>query len=557
LYNNNLTGTIPSQIGNLIHCEFLSLANNALSGNIPNELGKLTKLKNLLLENNNLSGNISPDLGNMEGMINLSLHNNNLTGNIPSELGRLVNVINLSLDNNDLTGTLPEKLGNLPDLGYLNVCNNNLSGCYEPDLSNLCDINVCIDIGNNFVNSWNLFCSTEFGACDWVWSGDYNTDGIVDEDDMLFWGLAKGFTGPPRQNASILWERQDAPFDWQNSINNVNSKHQDGNGDGVVDDLDIVAVVDNFNKQHSNASNFDSNSNSNYDYKLTTVPVQDIGDYNYDIYLEDLDGNPTSINGLAFHLNFDKYKVDTVYIKYQNYCLSADFVFEYFNREENTYHIALMRSNKTDALCEDDDVVARIAIAIAEDSVPTDGDSSYFISSSTIQSDGDTASDEGSIYLPEGGIAACQLDINVFVSHASCTKPGSASVKANDCTGNYFYYWNTGETTSEIDGLTPGIYEIEVSNSDGDTVNKTVEIAGRLTPGIEDNSCLYDNSCPTLLEPYYISSGIYRADRTVKSNDIVPANSQVTFKAGNRIRLDSGFSIKSNAIFKARIGNCQ
>ena len=47
LHENQLSGTIPSELGNLTNLERLVLYNNQLSGTIPSELGNLTNRKQL------------------------------------------------------------------------------------------------------------------------------------------------------------------------------------------------------------------------------------------------------------------------------------------------------------------------------------------------------------------------------------------------------------------------------------------------------------------------------------------------------------------------------
>jgi len=44
LWNNQLTGSIPSEIGNLTNLTGLDLGGNELTGSIPPELGNLTNL---------------------------------------------------------------------------------------------------------------------------------------------------------------------------------------------------------------------------------------------------------------------------------------------------------------------------------------------------------------------------------------------------------------------------------------------------------------------------------------------------------------------------------
>ncbi len=89
LISNNLTGTIPSEIGDLTKLEWLYFRDNNLTGTIPRDIVKLTNLEYLYLENNNLTGTIPKDIGNMTNLKFLSLHSNNLIGTIPNSIKKL------------------------------------------------------------------------------------------------------------------------------------------------------------------------------------------------------------------------------------------------------------------------------------------------------------------------------------------------------------------------------------------------------------------------------------------------------------------------------------
>ena len=45
LYNNQLTGEIPTELGSLANLEWLVLGGNQLTGEIPTELGSLANLR--------------------------------------------------------------------------------------------------------------------------------------------------------------------------------------------------------------------------------------------------------------------------------------------------------------------------------------------------------------------------------------------------------------------------------------------------------------------------------------------------------------------------------
>ena len=89
---NNLTGSIPSEIGNLDNLEFLHMGDNQLSGSIPSEIGNLDNLTYLHMYRNQLSGPIPSEIGNLSNLKVISLSNNNLDKFIPSEVGKITNL---------------------------------------------------------------------------------------------------------------------------------------------------------------------------------------------------------------------------------------------------------------------------------------------------------------------------------------------------------------------------------------------------------------------------------------------------------------------------------
>lgn len=170
LSNNQLSGSIPTQLGNLDKLISLELYTNQLIGNIPPELASLSNLQTLYLKYNQLSGNIPLEISNMSSLRNLYLSNNQLSGNIPPELASLSNLEHLYLSNNQLSGNIPQEIGNLSNLERMVLFNNQLSGCYDPNLLKLCsqldpvhNTNSEISNSNNFDAPWEVFCIT--GMC--------------------------------------------------------------------------------------------------------------------------------------------------------------------------------------------------------------------------------------------------------------------------------------------------------------------------------------------------------------------------------------------------------
>ena len=128
LDGNQLSGSIPSELGNLDNLRTLSLSDNQLSGSIPSELGDLANLGVLWLDGNELSGSMPSELGNLANLYSLWLNGNQLSGSIPSELGNLANLGELRLDGNQLSGSIPLELGGLANLYSLHLSHNELSG---------------------------------------------------------------------------------------------------------------------------------------------------------------------------------------------------------------------------------------------------------------------------------------------------------------------------------------------------------------------------------------------------------------------------------------------
>ena len=137
LYGNQLTGLIPPELGRLSELTRLDLRHNRLNGTIPAELGALARLDTLLLSNNQLSGSIPGELGNLRSLRRLRLGFNQLSGALPPELGNLGSLVRLTVGRNELTGAIPPELGNLWAIQILSVSRNNLTGAIPAELGNL------------------------------------------------------------------------------------------------------------------------------------------------------------------------------------------------------------------------------------------------------------------------------------------------------------------------------------------------------------------------------------------------------------------------------------
>ncbi len=101
-----------------------------------------------------------------------------------------------------------------------------------------------------------------------TWPGDTDTNKVVNHFDLLNIGLAHGSNGPVRPNASLNWSAQPGPYWLEETPNtNVNYKHIDTDGNGQINDLDTMALVQNWGEMH----NLNGGSGNQ---KLPEIPVQ-------------------------------------------------------------------------------------------------------------------------------------------------------------------------------------------------------------------------------------------------------------------------------------------
>ena len=149
LNGNRLTGPIPPRLGRLSNLSGLDIGSNQLTGPIPPELGNLSDLSRLRLVFNQLTGPIPPELGSLSELNYLELLGNRLTGPIPSELGNLSNLFVLYLGWDGLTGPIPPELGNLSSLSFLYMGWSNLTGPIPAELGSLSNLSFLYLGGND------------------------------------------------------------------------------------------------------------------------------------------------------------------------------------------------------------------------------------------------------------------------------------------------------------------------------------------------------------------------------------------------------------------------
>jgi hypothetical protein len=178
---------------------------------------------------------------------------------------------------------------------------------YDAFVNNIVDTLVLAFCDNAGICDTNVFIFT-VGSC--VWAGDTDTTQTVNNFDLLPIGLGYGEVDYVRPNADLLFDCE-PNRDWTNStpLSNINYKHSDCDGNGIVNADDTMAISLNWGQFYvKNNSTSSSNSIPLYTDYYQTVEGATI---QVPIILGDSLNPVDSAYGIAFTINYDPTLVDT------------------------------------------------------------------------------------------------------------------------------------------------------------------------------------------------------------------------------------------------------
>lgn len=199
IYNNDLTGSLPSELGLLTDLISLELSENRFSGEVPTQLDGMTSLEVLHIHQSKdaaLSGDL-PAFANFPNLRQLILDNNGFTGPIPSNfllgIQDKSNPVFISLTHNQLDGTVPAELDDFTELDIrlegnkisgiaIELCDNSkwMNGKVG-ELGNTCDAILCPP---RFYNVYGKLGPGSYGKCDVCDSAEfYGSVKCEDEDE--------------------------------------------------------------------------------------------------------------------------------------------------------------------------------------------------------------------------------------------------------------------------------------------------------------------------------------------------------------------------------------
>lgn len=144
--SNYLTGALPEAMGSLSNLVYIYARRNLLQVSLDNmfppDVSVYPALFSLWIDNNEVTGSIPTTIGQILGLASLSMTNTTLTGSIPTELGLLTNLKRVWLYENNLTGNIPIQLASLNQLEVFEVHTN-------PSLTGSIPATVCSAVASS------------------------------------------------------------------------------------------------------------------------------------------------------------------------------------------------------------------------------------------------------------------------------------------------------------------------------------------------------------------------------------------------------------------------
>ena len=165
LQENNLVGTIPSELGQLQKLQVLSLEENNLSETFPQGMANSIDLRHINLSKNKFIGTINPSFKNLKLLEYLDISENLFSSTVPSSFGRLPSLKTLKASDNAFSSALPSDFYKLRNLVHLALANNFLEG----EVTSLHMMNKLGKIICNSFVFYNLLRLLSFDQNIWIW----------------------------------------------------------------------------------------------------------------------------------------------------------------------------------------------------------------------------------------------------------------------------------------------------------------------------------------------------------------------------------------------------
>lgn len=362
--------------------------------------------------------------------------------------------------------------------------------------------NVSLISSNNFGCSDTIYRLIQV-TDDCVYPGDADNNGLADNNDLLAIGLAYNATGAIRQDQSITWDAHFA-MDWADTtFLNINQKHADCDGNGLINNNDTTAIYQNWGLTHNK-----SNHQKAYRSGAPTLNIELSPDtiYNSDtiiakLLLGDISLPASNIYGIAFTFNYSGITVDSTKTLIQ---FSSSWLGTTTEKIAVAKDFPTISQLKTAVTRIDHSSkngfgeIGEVTLIVNTANIDSNTHSpltfkAYITDLKVIDENGNILDiNEGidsSIVLfePNGikEIATAENSIIIYPNPAqskliiSSKTPLIGNIKLMNTLGETMAIWNnTGtETIANIDAFSIGVYYIETIASNGNMVRKKICIA--------------------------------------------------------------------------------
>jgi len=135
---------IPTEIGLLDKLQVFNIDHCNFQGWIPVELFECRSLRNFYArgglldgtDTNQLSGTLPPQIGKLNNLNTFAVSNNRISGTVPTQVGDMSILRRIELQENSLSGSMPDAFGTLRHLVYWDTYGNMLTGDLPPSIQN-------------------------------------------------------------------------------------------------------------------------------------------------------------------------------------------------------------------------------------------------------------------------------------------------------------------------------------------------------------------------------------------------------------------------------------
>lgn len=146
--NQQMTGSIPSELGHLTCLKILDMDDNSIQGTIPDMFTNLTNLRTIDIDTNELSGTLPPSLYQLQNLVVLDINDNQFMGPL-SETHNLKSLEFFQMDNNNFNSTFPQSFGQLKNLHVFTATGVDMVGTMPEEICAL-----LVDNGGGLMHLW-------------------------------------------------------------------------------------------------------------------------------------------------------------------------------------------------------------------------------------------------------------------------------------------------------------------------------------------------------------------------------------------------------------------